>query len=125
MLDQKLNSEIPLVFAPVVLIKTLGAGKAGEIRLRIDQRLDLCERGIHAGLVGDVLAEDRSREGRVDRCVEEEKDHLARSFHITVLSRNMQQAFRRATDKEGGGGVSSPGGRLHKNQATGCRCPLG
>ena len=56
MLDRKWNSEIPLVFAHVVLTKILGAHKAREIRARINRRIDLWERGIHADLVGDTLA---------------------------------------------------------------------
>ena len=59
-LNQKCNSKIPLVFSHVVLTKTLVACKAMEIRARIDRRLYLWERGIHAGLVGDTLAEDRA-----------------------------------------------------------------
>ena len=43
----------------MVLTKTLGACKDREIQARIDRRLDLWERDIHAGLVGDVLAEGR------------------------------------------------------------------
>ena len=59
-LNQKWNSERPLVFTHVVLKKTLGAHKAREIWERIDRRLDLWERGINAGLVGDALSEGRS-----------------------------------------------------------------
>ena len=55
----KWNSERPLVFSHVVLKRTLGASKAREIRTRIDRRLDLWERGIQAGLVGDALVEGR------------------------------------------------------------------
>ena len=51
-LDQKWNSKIPLVFSHVFLTNTLGAHKAKEIQARINRRLDLWERGIHAGLVG-------------------------------------------------------------------------
>ena len=40
--------------------KTLGARKAREIRARINHGLDLWERGIHAGLVGDALEEGRA-----------------------------------------------------------------
>ena len=54
MLDWKWNSKRPLVFAHVVLKKTLGTRKAREIRTRINRRLDLWERGMHACLVGDV-----------------------------------------------------------------------
>ena len=50
-LDRKWNSEIPLVFAPVVFTKTLGPRKSREIQASIDRQLDLWERVIHAGLV--------------------------------------------------------------------------
>ena len=41
MIDQKWNSERPLVFAHVVLTKILGTCKAREIRVIINRRLDL------------------------------------------------------------------------------------
>ena len=70
-IDRKWNSKRPLVFAHVVLTKTLDACKAREIRARIDRRLDLWERGSHAGLVRDALTEGRAQEVRVERRVEE------------------------------------------------------
>ena len=51
------NSEIPIVFAHVVLTKTLGICRAREIWARIMRRMDLCERGHHTGLVGNAEAE--------------------------------------------------------------------
>ena len=123
-INWKRNYERPFVFGHVVLTKTLGARKSRETRVRINHRLDLWERGIHAGLVGDALAEGRDQEGRVERCVEEEEDRLARSFHSTVMSGKLQQAVRQATDREGGG-VSSSGGRLQEDRATGCGCTPG
>ena len=65
--------------------------------------MDLWERGHHAGLVGDAEAEGAAREGRAALSGEEEDDAVARGFHRTVLSGNLQQAVRRATDREGGG----------------------
>ena len=47
--------------------------------------MDLCERGQHAGLVGDTGAEGATREGRAAFSVEEEEDAVARGFHETVL----------------------------------------
>ena len=55
MLDRKWNSERPLVFAHVVLTKTKIDRKAREILARINCQLDLCERGIHAGLVWECV----------------------------------------------------------------------
>ena len=96
------NSEVLLIFAHVVLTKTLGVCRAREIRARITRCM---ERGQHAGLVGDVDAEGAAREGRSAFIGEEEDDAVARSFHETVLSGNLRQAVRRATDREEGGFV--------------------
>ena len=51
------NSEIPLIFAHIVLTKTLGVRRAQEIWARITRRMELWERGQHAGLVGDAETE--------------------------------------------------------------------
>ena len=58
------NSKIPLGFAHIVLRKTLSIHRDREIRARITRRMDLWERGIHAGLVGDAKAEGAARDGR-------------------------------------------------------------
>ena len=70
MLDRKCNSKRPLVFSHVAMIRTLSAHKAREIRERINCRLYLWYRGIHVGLVGDMLAEGRAIGGRIKRRVE-------------------------------------------------------
>ena len=97
------NSKRTLVFAHVVLTKTLGVCQAREIRARITRRMDLWDRGQHAGLVGDAKAEGADREGRAAFSGEEEEDAVARNFHETVLLGKLRQAVRRATDREGGG----------------------
>ena len=97
------NSERPLVFAHVVLTKTLGVRRAQEIRARITRRMDLWERGQHTGLVGYADAEGAAREGRASFSSEKEDDAMARSFHETVLLGKLHQAVRRATNQEGGG----------------------
>ena len=56
----------------MVLTRTLGARKARDIKARINHRLDLWERIIHACLVGGALVEGRSKEGYVKRHEEEE-----------------------------------------------------
>ena len=66
-LNDKWNSDKPIVFSYVVLTRTLGDCKAREIRARIDRQLNFWERGIHAGLVGNALVEGRSREGCVKK----------------------------------------------------------
>ena len=53
-----------LIFGHVVLTKTLGVRRAQEIRARLMRRMDLWERGQHAGLVGDSEAEGAAWEGR-------------------------------------------------------------
>ena len=63
-LTRSWNSERPLIFAHVVLTKTLGVRRAREIRARITRRMDLWERGQYAGLAGDAKAEGAAREGR-------------------------------------------------------------
>ena len=83
---QSCNSKRPLVFAHVVLMKTLGIRRAREIRSGITRRMDLWERGKHAGLVGYAEAEGAACEGRAAFSGEEEGEAVARSFHETVLS---------------------------------------
>ena len=84
----------------MVLKRTLGTRKVREIQATIDRRLYFWERGIHAGLVGDALAEERVREGHTKRRDEEEENYLVRSFHITLLLGKLQQAVRWSTDFE-------------------------
>ena len=98
MINQRWNSDRLLVFIHVVLTKTLCTRKARNIRARIDRRLDLWKRGIHAGLVGDALAEGRAQDGCVERPgEEEEEDRLACNFHSTLVLRKMRQAVRQVT----------------------------
>ena len=77
--------------------------RAREIQARITRRIDLWERGIHVGLVGDAEAEGAAREGRAAFSGEDEDDAVARSFHNTLLSGKLRQAVRWATNREGGG----------------------
>ena len=51
-IGRKWNYERPLVFAHVVLTKTMGVCRAIEIRARIRRRMDLWERGLQADLIG-------------------------------------------------------------------------
>ena len=99
----------------------LGDRRAREIRARITRRMDLWERGQHAGLVGDAEAEGAAHEGRAAFSSEEEDDTVERSYHSTVLSGKLQRAVRWATNREGEG-VSSqmtnalkPGDRLQRS----------
>ena len=63
-LGRSWKSERPLVFVHVVLTKMLGIRRAKKIRARITRVMNLWERGIHAGLVGDAEEEGADREGR-------------------------------------------------------------
>ena len=114
------NSKRPLTLAHVILTKTLGVRSANDIRDRITKRMDLWERGIHAGLVGDAEVEGSAREGRSASGGEEEDKAIARSYYDMVLSGKLRQAVRWATIRKGEG-VSSwmtnaqrPGDRLQR-----------
>ena len=65
--------------------------------------MDLWERGLHAGLVGDTKAEGAAREGRAAIGSEEEDEAVSQSYHDTVLSGKLRQAVRQATNREGVG----------------------
>ena len=59
--------------------------------------MDLWDRGLHAGLVGDAEAEGAAREYRAASGGEEEDETVAISYHDTVLSGKLRQAVRQAT----------------------------
>ena len=103
------NSKRPLVFAHVVLTKTLGVRRAREIRARITMRMDLWERRQHAGPVGDAEEERVAREGRADFGGED--NAVVRGFHETVLLGKLRKSIHRATDREEGGCLL-PGGHV-------------
>ena len=102
-LNRSWNFERPLVFAHVILKKTLGVRQSREIRARITRRMDLWERGQHSGLVGDAKVEGAAQEGRAAFSGNEEDNAVAWSFHEKVLLGNLRQAVRQATDWAGGG----------------------
>ena len=64
--------------------------------------MDLWERGLHAGLVGDTEAGGGAREVRAASGGEEKDEAMERSYHVTVLSGNLIQAVRQETNREGG-----------------------
>ena len=70
-LDQSWNSERPLVFIHVVLTKTLGIQWSRDIRSVITRRMELWERGVNAGIVGDSDSEVAFGEERDSRDEEE------------------------------------------------------
>ena len=77
--------------------------RAIDIGARITRRMDLWERGLHTGMLGDAEMEGEAREGRSASGGEEEKESVARSYHDTLLSGKMSEAVRWVTDREGGG----------------------
>ena len=93
------NSERPLVFTHVFLMKTSGVSRAREIRVWITRWMDLWEKGLYVGLVGGAEAEGAAREGRSTRGGEEEEEAVARSYHNTVLSGKLLQAVRQETNR--------------------------
>ena len=84
-------------------MKMLGVRRACNIQAQLTQQMDLRERGIHAGLVGDAEAGGAAREGRAAS-----GKAVTQSFHKTVLSGKLRKAARQATNREGGR-VSPPG----------------
>ena len=86
------NSERPLVFDHIVLTKTMGVRRANEIRAQITRRMDLWERGLHAGLIGDTETKGAAREGRADSGGEEEDEVISQSYNDTVLSGKLRHA---------------------------------
>ena len=98
-LSRKWNSERLLIFAHIVLSKTLGIRRAREIRDRITRRMDLWERGQYVGLVGDAKGDGAAQEGRAASVGEEEENAVARSFHKAVLSVKLWQAVHQATNR--------------------------
>ena len=97
------NSKRPLVFAHVVLTKTMGVRRSQEIRARITRNMDLWDRGLHGGLVGDAEAEGDAREGRAASGRKEEEEAVSRSYHDKVLFGKLWQDVRWATAREGAG----------------------
>ena len=65
--------------------------------------MDIWERGQDVGLVGDAKAEGYARYGRAASGREEKDDAVAWSYYNTVCYGKLQQAVRRATNREGGG----------------------
>ena len=65
--QQVLKLQETLFFAQFILKKTLGIFLARDVRAHITIWMDLLERVIHAGLVGDVETNGESREGSASR----------------------------------------------------------
>ena len=81
------NSNRPLVFEHIVLTKMLGIHYDWEIWERISQHMDLWDKGLHKGLMGNIDSEGAAREvWEVQESLrEEDKNGLDMDFHRTVL----------------------------------------
>ena len=116
-----------VVFAHVILKKTLVIRRAKKIQARINRRIDLWERVIHPSLVGEAEAEGTDREGRADRGIEGEEEDLSLSFYSTVLYANLRQAVWQTTNREGVGCIlpdehdQIPGDRLQRSSGRSTR----
>ena len=85
-LGRSWNSERPLVFSQVVLKKTLGVHWAREILAWITLCIDLWERGLHTGLVGNAEAEGAVGEVISASGSEEKDEAVARSIPDNTVS---------------------------------------
>ena len=81
----------------------MGVRRSKEIWAQITKWMDLWERGLHAGLVGDAESEGAAMESREASVGEEEDEAVARSYYDTVLLGKLRQDVRRTTDREGRG----------------------
>ena len=77
----------------------LGISRAREIKKQTTNCIDLWERGLHLGLVGDGEAEGADSEGRSAREVEEEDKAIVWRYS-TVISDKLRKAVHLATIKE-------------------------
>ena len=84
-------SDIPLLFANVVLTKALGVRRNREIRSIISRRIDLWNRGLHTGLVGDVAVERAAGKCRASIGRQGEDKALSWKLHTAVLSGKIRQ----------------------------------
>ena len=95
------NSERPLVFAAVILQKSIAVTRATDIRRRLEQRMDLWEKGSHQALIDDIK-DELGRRVRVAPRQESEADAFRR-FNSTVLHGYLRKAVRGLTNRDGGG----------------------
>ena len=81
----------------------MGVRRAQDIQAQITRSMDLLERGLNAGLVGDAEAEGAAWEGRTASRCKEEDEAVARIYHYTLFSGKLRQAVRQATNRKEGG----------------------
>ena len=105
--DRLWNSEKALVFVSVVLQTTPHVRKAKDIRRRLEQRMDLWDKGHFEALVDDMEAEVQGRKGGGRGTQPPDEDSLAQAFNATILSGRLRKAVRNATSR-GNGGVLQP-----------------
>ena len=71
--------------------------------MRIIRQMDLWERGLHTGLVGDADVEGADREGRAASGGEKDYKAIARRYQDTVLAVKLRQDVSWATNSKGKG----------------------
>ena len=87
-LDWTWNYKIPVVFDNIILTKILSVCQVIDIQYMLSQIMDLWERGIHAGLMGDMGTEGVAHEGWAAQKEEDEED-LSWAFHSTALFKKL------------------------------------
>ena len=100
-IDQRWNSELPLVFDAAILCCNVGTIKAAQIKKRVEQRLDLWEEGRIESLVCQIETAARISGGGSTKPKSEER--TARDYNSAVLDGNLRAAVRRITARDGGG----------------------
>ena len=95
------NSERPLVFVMVVLVKANAKLRFREVRDRLAQRMKWWQEGEFAALVQDAVKECTIRLHGDSAPPSDEQ--LARAFNAKVLSGRLRQAVRSVTNRSGGG----------------------
>ena len=61
--------------------------------------MEIWERGLHTGLVGNAEAEGAAREGKAASGGEEKYETLARSYPDTIFSGKLRQPVLRETNR--------------------------
>ena len=91
-LGRSWNTKSLLVFSHIVRTKMLVIRNARGIWAQITRSMDLWDRSLHAGLVGDTELEGAAREGRASSRRDEEENTVSISYHGMVLLSKIRQA---------------------------------
>jgi len=114
------NLEKPLVFVAVILPRTTGVRSAKDIRLWINQQMDLWQQGNYAALVDDTEAEALARIGTPPEPTEETRESFQRPCTLwPAQSRGTQP------HQSGRWGSAVSGRQVHEDGATSPRDTAG